>query len=78
MEQNSVMVENMEGKPSDGHNKQQAETNFSTTNVQRFLTSVNELAIKNFEMLQMGTETRNDNVMDQSLEYSFRATFALR
>ena len=71
MEQNSVMVENMERKSTDGINEQPTETSLSTTNSQRILTpemsslitSVNELAMK------LGRESGNNNGMDESLEF---------
>ena len=72
------MVENMERKPTDGNNGQSAETSLLTTTGLRILTpemsnlitSVNELAIKNFEMLKMGKEAVNDIGMDQSPEFA--------
>ena len=76
MEQNSVMVENMERKPTDGNNEQPAETSLSTTNGQRILTpefssliaSFNEIATKNFETwLKLGKEPGNDFGMDKSI-----------
>ena len=54
----------MTRKPTDGNNEEPAETSPSIINGQRiltpelssFLTSVNELAIKNFDMLKTGKE----------------------
>ena len=71
MEQNSVMVENMERKPTDGNHEQPTDTSLSTTNSQRILTpemsslitSVNELAMK------LGRESGNNIGMDKSLEF---------
>ena len=76
MEQNSVMVENMDGKSTNGNYDQPAETSLLTTTGQRVLTpeisslitSVKELPIKIFEMLKMGKETGNDIGMDKSPE----------
>ena len=70
MEQNSVMVENMERKSTDGNNEQPAETSLSTTNGQCILTpefssliaSFNELAMK------LGRESGNNIGMDKSCE----------
>ena len=63
MEQNSVMIENMERKPTDGINEQPTETSLSTTNDRRILTpdlSSFLTSVKNFEMLKMGKETGMD------------------
>ena len=65
------MVENMEGKSTNGNNEQSAETSLSTTNGQRTLTpemsslitSVNQLAMK------LGREPGNDFGKDKSLEF---------
>ena len=70
MEQNSVMVENMERKSTDGNNGQSAETSLATT-TQRILTpemsslitSVNKLAMK------LERESGNNIGMDKSLEF---------
>ena len=79
MEQNSVMVENMEGKSTGGINEQPAKTSLSTTNGQRILTpefssliaSFNEIATKNFETwLKLGREPVNEIGMDQSLKFA--------
>ena len=67
----------MTRKPVDGNNEQPAETSPSIINGQRILTpeisnlitSVSELAIKNFETgLNLGRETENDIGTDKSLE----------
>ena len=72
------MVENMARKPTNGNNEQSAETSPSITNGQRILTpeisslitSVNELALKNFEIgLKLGRDQENDNGMDKSLGF---------
>ena len=78
MEQNSIMLENMERKPADGNGEKLAETSLSATNGQRIftpeisnlITSVSELAIKNFETgLKLGREPENDMGMDKLLEF---------
>ena len=71
MEQNSVMVENIGRKSTDGINQQPIDTSVSTINGQRILTpeisslitSVNELAMK------LGRESGNNIGMDKSLEF---------
>ena len=76
MEQNSVMVENMERKTTDGNKEQPAETSLSTTDDQRILTpefssliaSFNEIATKNFETgLKLGRKPGNDFGTDKSI-----------
>ena len=68
----------MTRKPVDGNNEQPAETSPSISNGQRILTpeisslitSVNELALKNFEIgLKLGRDQENDNGMDKSLGF---------
>ena len=78
MQQNSDIVERMERMPINGNNEQPTQTSLSTTNSQRILTpeisslitSVNELALKNFETgLKLGRDPENDNGMDKSLDF---------
>ena len=72
MEQNSIMVEKMEEKSTNGIYERPAETSLSTTLGQRFLTQemsslrtiVHELPVKIYEMLQFGNEPRYDIGMD--------------
>ena len=68
----------MTRKSVDGNNEQPAETSPSISNGQRILTpeisslitSVNQLALKNFEIgLKLGRDQENDNGMDKSLEF---------
>ena len=65
-------------KPVDGNNEQPAANSLSTTTGQRIftpeisnlITSVSELAIKNFETgLKLGREPENDNGTDKSLGF---------
>ena len=71
MEQNSVMVENMERKPTDGINEQPAETSLSTTNGQRMLTPEMSSLITSVSKLAMKLERESGNNigMDKSLEF---------
>ena len=78
MQQNSDIVEKMERMPINGNKEQPTETSLSTTNGQRILTpeisslitSVNELAFKNFETaLKLGKDSANDKGIDKSLDF---------
>ena len=64
MDQNAVLIENMERKPTNGNFEQPAETSVANANGQRSLlpevsnliTSVNQLTSHNFELLKMTRE----------------------
>ena len=67
MDQNSILTENVPIKSTNGNHEQQAElsTNINqrgilTPKVSNLITSVNELAIKNFEMLKMSRISGNN------------------
>ena len=78
MQQNSDIVEKMERMPKNGTSEQPTQTSLSTTKGQRILTpeisslitSVNELAFKNFETaLKLGRDSANDKGIDKSLDF---------
>ena len=64
MDQNSVLVENIASKPVDGTHGKPVELSTKndhrgilTPEVSNLITSVNELAIQNFEFLKVARET---------------------
>ena len=73
MEQNSLMVENMEGKSTDRNNEQPAQTSVSTINGQRILTPEMSslITIANQLAMKLGREPGNDFGMDKSLETKY-------
>ena len=85
MDQNAVLIENMERKPTNGNYEQPSDTHVSATNghrsllpeVSHLITSVDRLTYHNFELLKMARVPASDIGMGFNESEHIRNCFML-